>query len=100
MTAANGAVPGTLSALAKSGTYKPGGPLALYSEQLSKPCGDAADTSCVVVTRPITPGYPVISRQFALALNAIYKGADPKTELQKAAKAIDTDFSDNDYAQP
>lgn len=102
MTTANGAVPGTVSALSKSDAYKPGGPLALYAEQLNKPCGgDTADATCVVVTRPVTAGYPIVSRQFALALNAIYKGRDPKSELQKAAKAIDTDFSDNGgYRQP
>jgi multiple sugar transport system substrate-binding protein len=101
MTEANGAVPGTLSALAKSKDYQPGGPLALYAEQLAKPCGDVADAGCVVVTRPVTAGYPVLSRQFAIALNAVFKGGDPKTELAKAAKAIDTDFADNNgYREP
>ncbi|KAB2350093.1 type 2 periplasmic-binding domain-containing protein [Actinomadura rudentiformis] len=96
MTTANGAIPGTRTALAASKLYKPGGPLALYSAQLDKPCGDNADRSCAVVTRPLTAGYPVVSKQFAAALNEIYKGADPQAQLTKAAKAIDTDFADND----
>lgn len=95
MTAANGAVPGTTSALAASSLYQEGGPLKLYSDQLSKPCEAVADASCTVVTRPLTAGYPVITNQFAGALKAIYEGADVKASLEKAAKAIDTDFADN-----
>jgi multiple sugar transport system substrate-binding protein len=95
MTAANGAVPGTTSVLEASEPYQEGGPLRLYYEQLSKPCGDAADASCAVVTRPLTAGYPVITNQFAGAFKAIYEGADAKAQLEKAAKAIDTDFADN-----
>ncbi|WP_406497074.1 sugar ABC transporter substrate-binding protein [Streptomyces sp. NBC_01604] len=96
MTTANGAVPATRTALAKSSLYKPGGPLQLYADQLAKPCGDKDITkSCVAVTRPVTAGYPVITSKFSEALNSIYGGADPKSALEKAARAIDQDFSDN-----
>lgn len=95
MTKANGAVPGTRTALAKSDLYKPGGKLAMYSEALDKPCGDAVLASCVVVTRVQSAGYPIISTQFAAAMFAIYQGKDAQDELTKAAKAIDQDFADN-----
>ncbi|GGR81498.1 MULTISPECIES: ABC transporter substrate-binding protein [Streptomyces] len=96
LTSANGAVPATRSALAKSPLYKQGGPLQLFADQLSKPCGDNDITkSCVAVTRPVTAGYPVITSKFSEALNSIYGGADPESALKKAARAIDQDFSDN-----
>ena len=96
MTTANGAVPATRSALAKSPLYKRGGPLQLFADQLARPCGDSDITkSCVAVTRPVTAGYPTITAKFSDALNSIYGGADPKSTLEKAARAIDQDFSDN-----
>jgi multiple sugar transport system substrate-binding protein len=96
MTKANGAVPATRSALAKSELYKKGGPLQLFADQLAKPCGDSDITaSCVAVTRPVTAGYPTVTAKFNTALNSIYGGADPKEALQKAARAIDRDFTDN-----
>ncbi|WP_329532645.1 sugar ABC transporter substrate-binding protein [Streptomyces sp. NBC_01450] len=96
MTTANGAVPATKTALAASPLYKQGGPLQLFADQLAKPCGDSDITkSCVAVTRPVTAGYPVVTSKFSEALNSIYGGADPKSALAKAARAIDQDFSDN-----
>ncbi len=96
MTTANGAVPATKTALAKSELYKQGGPLQLFADQLAKPCGDTDITkSCVAVTRPITAGYPVVTAKFSEALSSVYGGADPKSALEKAARAIDQDFSDN-----
>ncbi|MDQ1022183.1 ABC transporter substrate-binding protein [Streptomyces afghaniensis] len=96
MTTANGAVPATRTALAKSSLYKQGGPLQLFADQLAKPCGDSDITkSCVAVTRPVTPGYPTVTAKFSEALNSVYGGADPKSALEKAARAIDRDFSDN-----
>ncbi|MGW2379756.1 ABC transporter substrate-binding protein [Streptomyces sp. NPDC001658] len=96
MTTANGAVPATRSALAKSPLYKRGGPLQLFADQLARPCGGSDITkSCVAVTRPVTAGYPTITAKFSDALNSIYGGADPKSTLEKAARAIDQDFSDN-----
>lgn len=96
MTKANGSVPGTESALAKSELYKQGGPLQLFADQLAKPCGDSDIVkSCVAVTRPVTAGYPTVTAKFSQALNSIYGGADPKEALEKAARSIDQDFSDN-----
>jgi ABC-type glycerol-3-phosphate transport system substrate-binding protein len=96
MTTANGAPPATKSALAKSDLYKQGGPLQLYADQLAKSCGDTRiGTSCVAVTRPVTAGYPTVTAKFSSALSSIYGGADPKSTLEKAARAIDQDFSDN-----
>lgn len=96
MTKANGAPPATKSALAASDLYRQGGPLQLFADQLAKPCGDSDITdSCVTVTRPVTAGYPTVTAQFSEALSAIYGGADPKSALEKAARAIDQDFSDN-----
>ncbi|MFI6039623.1 ABC transporter substrate-binding protein [Streptomyces sp. NPDC051315] len=96
MTTANGAVPATRTALAKSELYQQGGPLQLFADQLAKPCGDSDITqSCVTVTRPITAGYPTVTAKFGEALNSVFGGADPKSALEKAARAIDQDFSDN-----
>ncbi|MDN0193496.1 sugar ABC transporter substrate-binding protein [Streptomyces sp. S.PNR 29] len=96
MTTANGAPPATKSVLAKSELYKQGGPLQLYADQLAKPCGDSDITkSCVAVTRPVSAGYPTVTAKFSEALNSVYGGADPKSALEKAARAIDQDFSDN-----
>jgi multiple sugar transport system substrate-binding protein len=96
MTKANGSVPGTKSTLAKSALYKQGGPLQLFADQLAKPCGDRdISKSCVAVTRPVTAGYPTVTAKFSQALNSIYSGTDPKSALEKAARAIDQDFSDN-----
>ncbi|MFJ4816362.1 ABC transporter substrate-binding protein [Streptomyces sp. NPDC088801] len=96
MTKANGAVPATRTALAKSDLYKKGGPLQLFADQLAKPCGDSdISSSCVAVTRPVTAGYPTVTAKFNTALNSIYGGADPEEALRKAARAIDRDFTDN-----
>jgi multiple sugar transport system substrate-binding protein len=96
MTTANGAPPATRTALAKSELYKEGGPLQLFADQLAKPCGDSGiSKSCVAVTRPVTAGYPTVTAKFSDALSAVYGGADPKSALEKAARAIDQDFSDN-----
>ncbi len=100
MTKANGAPPGTKSVLATSPLYKSGGPLRLFAEQLDKPCGDVDITkSCVAVTRPVTAGYPVITSQFSSAVNSIFGGADPKSALSEAARAINRDYADNDDYQ-
>ena len=96
MTEANAAPPGTTSVTAASALYKPGGPLELFSEQLAKTCGTNPPTeSCVATPRPITPAYPVISQQFSQAFLNAYMGADAQAEFDKAAKAIDQDYEDN-----
>lgn len=96
MTKANGAPPGTKSAVAASALYKQGGPLQLYVDQLAKTCGSTITTACVTVPRPLTAGYPTITNQFATAFKNIYDGGSVKDNLDKAAKAIDLDFADND----
>lgn len=96
VTDANGAVPGTQSAIAASPLYKAGGPLALYADQLAKTCGSNPPTKdCVTVPRTISPAWPVINDKFSQAFWNIWKGADAQSELDKAAKAIDLDYSDN-----
>jgi multiple sugar transport system substrate-binding protein len=96
ITNANGAVPGTSSAIAASELYAEGGPLALYAQQLDLTCGsDDPTPDCVTVPRTISPAWPVINSAFSDAFWAIYGGADAQTELDKAAKAIDLDYADN-----
>jgi multiple sugar transport system substrate-binding protein len=99
MTTANGAPPATKDAFAADATYASGGPLSLWAEQITKNCGTGKlDSSCVSVDRPGTAGYPVITSKFSAALSAIWGGADVKSSLTTAAKAIDQAFSDNgDY---
>ncbi len=86
VTEVNGAVPGTRAALAQSRNYGAKGPLAIYAEQL---------TDGTALVRPQTPAYPSITTAFAEAVNNIVAGADPKKELDKAAKKIDQNIEDN-----
>ncbi|MEY4349673.1 MAG: hypothetical protein RL719_970 [Actinomycetota bacterium] len=96
LTNQNGAVPATKTALAASADYATGGLLALYKAQLSVSCGSGKiTTSCVTVPRTISPAWPVINTTFSKAVQNIWDGADPQTELTKAAKAIDQDYADN-----
>lgn len=97
-TAANGAPPATKSALKASALYGEGGPLAFLASQLDSACPteDKLSKDCVAVSRPITPGYPIITAEFGKAVGAIWGGADPTGALEGAARAIDRNFSDND----
>ncbi|GAA1684652.1 extracellular solute-binding protein [Microbacterium lacus] len=96
ITTANGAVPGTTSAIAASELYAEGGPLRLYYDQLQLTCGSEPPTpDCVTVPRTISPAWPVINSAFSEAFWAIYGGADAQTELDKAVKTIDLDYADN-----
>lgn len=96
MTTANGAPPGTTSALAASSLYRPGGPLHLFAQELALTCGANAPTpSCVTVPRPQTPGYPEITSDFSTALKNISQGANVRSQLDKAAQLIDVSFADN-----
>lgn len=95
MTEANGAPPATKTAFDNSPLYQSGGPLNLLTEQLDKSCGTTPAPDCVATSRPVTAGYPVVTKAFATAVDEIYKGADPQTALDTAAKAISTDFADN-----
>lgn len=96
MVKANAAVPGSTSALEQSDLYGPGKPLELFANNLASACGsDNVTQECVAVARPVTPGYPTVTSAFGSALLAIWGGADAQGELDSAARAIDSDFADN-----
>ena len=84
MTAANGAVPATTTAVATSSLYGPDGPLALFAQQLAERARP----------RPVTPAYPVITDAFQEACAALRSGADMHAALQRAAARIDRDHAD------
>ena len=86
MTAANGAVPATHTAIAQSPLYQEGGPLHLFVVQLAE--GYA-------VPRPRTPAYPVISASFRQAFADIRNGMPVQQALDRAAATIDEDIRDN-----
>ena len=87
MTNANGAVPATKTAIAKSPLYAEGGPLRLFSSQL---------LTGKSIPRPQTPAYPVITSVFQQAFADIRHGTDVKTALDKAATSINQDIEDNE----
>jgi len=86
MTRANGAVPATREAIARSPLYKPGGPLRLFSAQL---------LGGYSVPRPQTPAYPIISSAFEQAFRDIQNGGDVQAALNRAVALIDSDIRDN-----
>jgi multiple sugar transport system substrate-binding protein len=86
VTEANGAMPGTNSALAQSKDYGAKGSLQIYVQQIRQG---------VALVRPETPAYPAISTAFAEALNNIVAGADVQKELDRASKKIDQNIQDN-----
>lgn len=100
MVEANAAVPGSTTALEQSELYGPGKPLELFATNLESACGsDNVTQECIAVARPVTPGYPTVTSSFGSALLAIWGGADVQGELDSAARAIDSDFSDNNGYQ-
>jgi len=86
MTRANGAVPATREAIARSSLYKPGGPLRLFAAQL---------LDGYSVPRPQTPAYPIISSAFEQAFRDIQNGGDVQAALDRAVALIDRDIRDN-----
>ena len=86
MTNANGAVPGTRSAVEQSRLYGAKGDLRLFADQLLQG---------VSVPRPKTPAYPVITTSFQQAFQEIRNGVTVKQALDKAATRIDQDIKDN-----
>jgi len=86
MTAANGAVPGRLTAANQSPLYQRGGDLHLFFVQLSE--GYA-------IPRPKTPAYPAITSLFRRAFANIRNGENIPVALTRAAVAIDQDIQDN-----
>ena len=83
---ANGAVPGTRAAAARSGRYGVGGPLRLFLRQLDE--GWA-------VPRPRTPAYPFVSSVFQDVFAALRNGEDLPPVLDRAARSIDREIEDN-----
>jgi multiple sugar transport system substrate-binding protein len=86
MCDANGAVPGTKSAVQQSTLYRSQGPLALFAGQLMQG---------VSVPRPKTPAYPVITTEFQNAFQQIRNAGDVQQALDVAAQKIDQDILDN-----
>ena len=86
ITAANGAVPATQTAIAQSTRYQKGGPLHLFVVQLN---------DGYAVPRPQTPAYPVISASFRQAFADIRNGMPVQRALDRAAAQIDQDIRDN-----
>jgi multiple sugar transport system substrate-binding protein len=87
---ANGAMPGTHSALALSRAYGVKGELRLYVQQ---------SRQGVSMVRPETPAYPALSKAFAQAVGKILSGADVRRALDEAANEIDRDIKmNNGYA--
>ncbi len=86
MSHANGAVPGTRSAVERSAIYGEDGELHLFTDQLIQG---------VAVPRPRTPAYPIITTAFQQAFQQIRNGANVKQSLDTAAKTIDQDIRDN-----
>ncbi|MGB5276683.1 MAG: extracellular solute-binding protein [Gammaproteobacteria bacterium] len=86
MSNANGAVPGTRSAVQGSRYYGADGELRLFADQLLQG---------VSVPRPITPAYPVITTEFQKAFQHIRNGANVAQTLNNAARVIDQDIKDN-----
>ncbi len=86
MSEANGAVPATRSAIARSPRYREGGALRLFVEQLES--GHA-------VPRPRTPAYPVITAEFQKAFERLRSGSEVQATLDQAARVIDNEIVDN-----
>ncbi len=86
VTAINGAIPGTFTALRASAAHRPGGPLALYAEQVARG---------LARPRPRTPAYATVSAAFAEAVNNVLAGADPRTELGRAATTVEEALQDS-----
>jgi multiple sugar transport system substrate-binding protein len=89
MTHADGAVPGTYSAIALSPRFANGGPEHLYVEQLE---------SAVAKPRPQTAAYPALTAAFANAFQAIVVDRKPvKPTLDAAARSVTADLIAHDY---
>ncbi len=91
MSDLSGTVPSRKSSIAKSKNYQPNGELGLYIQQLA---------TGVSLERPVTPAYPVISKAFADAVEAISEGSPVQRILTKAAKLIDEDLNKNNGYKP
>ncbi len=89
MTRADGAVPGTYSAIRLSPRFAAGGPEHLYVEQLE---------DGVARPRPQTAAYPALTAAFAKAFNEIVVGLRPvEPTLDAAARSVTADLIAHDY---
>ncbi len=86
MTEAAGTIPSRLSVLADDARFAEDGPMRVYYDQL---------TQGVAIPRPETPAYPVITAEFAKAVDEISSGADVQDALDAAVDAIDRDIEQN-----
>jgi multiple sugar transport system substrate-binding protein len=92
MTGANGAIPGTRSAVRISPDFAAGGPEHLYIEQLE---------GRVARSRPQTPVYPELSAAFANAFNeAVIQGQAVAASLDAAARSVERDLREHQYYPP
>ncbi len=92
MSNANGAVPGTITAINHSKLYSEHGALRLFALQLLN--GHA-------ISRPQTAAYPVITSAFSRAMKDIIHGVDVQRALNTATLVIDRDIQDNEgYRSP
>jgi multiple sugar transport system substrate-binding protein len=89
MTHANGAIPGTFSAIKLSPRFAAGGPEHLYVEQLE---------SGVAIPRPQTAAYPALTAAFAAAFQKIVVELKPvKPTLDAAARTVTSDLIAHGY---
>jgi multiple sugar transport system substrate-binding protein len=92
MTAANGAVPATKSAVRMSPSFDAGGPEHLYIQQLE---------NGVARPRPQTPAYPALSGAFARAFTEVVgQGRPAKDSLDAAVTRVEGELRDHDYYPP
>lgn len=85
---AAGTIPATDAAAALVPAFAPGGADRIFMDFSRK----------FAVMRPETPAYPFIATEYGKAVQDILSGADPKTVLDKAVKAIDANIKSNgDY---
>lgn len=85
-----GYIPARKDAMEEVPLFAEGGKLNMLARQAKE----------IALVRPVHPAYPVLTKEFGKAMENILNGADPKTELRKAAKNIDADIEDNDGYPP
>lgn len=90
MTEAAGTIPSRISVLEQDARFAEGGPMNVYFQQLF---------GGVAVPRPQTPAYPVITAEFAKAIDEIAKGGDVQAALDAAVDAIERNIEENNGYQ-
>jgi multiple sugar transport system substrate-binding protein len=88
MTRADGAIPATRSAIARSPNFAHGGPEHLFVQQLEDGIARA---------RPQTPAYPAITLAFSAAVLKITQGRSVRQSLDTAVRQIGRDLAANRY---